>query len=255
VTTALPKVASGDDYPFEGRRKEKFMSQEITLDEVYSDEQVETEVVTEEVAEPETEETVEAEPEVVETTATDTAEKPKTDWTFSQARDEREKRQKFEKENAELKQQLAEKDQTESVSVFSDEEGYTAQQDEKVNTKVSEAVLSMSRAYAVREFGEEKVAAAEGWYAQEGMKSPHAIDRINKSSLKFHEAVGLFDEEQARIDPESYKAKMKAEILAELDQTSSPEAKREAIKPSLATSRSAGTEKVPKEEWDDILGE
>lgn len=229
---------------------------DITLDEAYTEEKVEeTEIVTEEVA---AEEEVEVKTETEETAKAaegGTTAPKKDEWTLTAVMDEREKRQTFQKENEELKQKLAEFEKLkDEVSIFTDEDVWNKEQGEKVDSKVNEAVLGMSRAYAVREFGEEKVAAAEKWYAEEGMKSPHAIDRIHKSSLKFHEAVGLYEEEQTRLDPESYKAKLKAEILEELKQEEPSEDKPKSITPSLASARSAGAEKESPDDWDDILG-
>ena len=141
--------------------------------------------------------------------------------------------------------------------MFEDEKGYTEQQDEKVAIAVNAASLGMSRAYAVREFGEEKVAIAEKWYADEGMKSPHAIDRVHKSDLKFHEAVNLYDEELGRRDTEGLEAKVEARIRAEFEAKYGKESEepREPITPSLASQRSAGKTKEKPSDWGDILDE
>ena len=232
---------------------------ELNLDEVYEEQVAEPEVETVEVETDETE-TVEATEEktdeVKETeakTEESTTDSKKDDWTLTAVMDEREKRQAAVKENEALKQKLAELEKPqEDVSVFEDEKGYTEQQEQKVDLKVNEAVLAMSRGYAVREFGEEKVAQAEKWYAEEGMKSPHAIDRVHKSDLKFHEAVNLFDEEQARLDPDSFKAKMKAELLAEIE-AEQPEEPQKPITQSLASKRSAGKATEAPEEFEDML--
>jgi len=228
--------------------------EEITLDAVYAEEKVEPEVVTEEVVAEEPEVEAEAETPEVETTSAE----PEKSWTFSQAMDERDKRQAAVKENEELKAKLAEFDKPkDDISMFEDEKGYTEQQDEKVAIAVNAASLGMSRAYAVREFGEEKVAIAEKWYADEGMKSPHAIDRVHKSDLKFHEAVNLYDEELGRRDTEGLEAKVEARIRAEFEAKYGKESEepREPITPSLASQRSAGKTKEKPSDWGDILDE
>ena len=228
--------------------------EEITLDAVYAEEKVEPEVVTEEVVAEEPEVEAEAETPEVETTAAE----PEKSWTFSQAMDERDKRQAAVKENEELKAKLAEFDKPkDDISMFEDEKGYTEQQDEKVAIAVNAASLGMSRAYAVREFGEEKVAIAEKWYADEGMKSPHAIDRVHKSDLKFHEAVNLYEEELGRRDTEGLEAKVEARIRAEFEAKYGKESEepREPITPSLASQRSAGKTKEKPSDWGDILDE
>ena len=228
---------------------------EISLDDAYEEQVEEPEVVTEEVAaeEPETEEPEkEPEPEV-ETTAA-----KKDEWTLTAVMDEREKRQKAVERADELQAKLdALEKPKDEVSVFEDEKGYTEQQDEKVAIAVNAASLGMSRAYAVREFGEEKVAQAEKWYADEGMKSPYAIDRLHKSDLKFHEAVSLMDEDLARRDTEGLEAKLEARIRAEFEEKygkEESEEPRKPIKPSLASARSTGKDAVSTtDDFEDIL--
>ena len=223
---------------------------EISLDEVYSEQTEVAEVETVEVVTEETEEPVKAEPEAAK--AEELTTDSKEPWTLTAVMDEREKRQAAVKENEELKAKLAsfEKPQ-EDVSVFEDEQAFKEQQQNMVQTEVANAKLSMSRAYAVRELGEEAVAQAEVWYAQEGLKSPYAIDRVNQSDLKFHEAVELMREDQARRDPDAYKARLRAEILEELK--SIPSNERETITPSLASKRSTGKATEATEDFEDML--
>ena len=239
------------------------MSQIESLDDGFLDaepaEVEEPETVTEtiEVAaeEPEVvEEPPKTEPEIEpegETTAPE-----KDEWTLTAVMDEREKRQAAVKERDEWKVKFeATQTKPDDVSVFEDEKGYTEQQAQSVDQKVAESELRISRAYAVREYGEEKVAASEKWYADEGMKSPHAIDRIHKSGLKFHEAVILMDEEQARLDPDAYEAKIEAKIRAkiEAEQSESSEDTPKSITPSLASLRSAATDNLSTADVDDFL--
>jgi hypothetical protein len=229
---------------------EKFMSEvELSLDDVYEEpaEVEETEVVTEEVAEAETEPEVEPE---VETTST----KDEKSWTFSQAMDERDKRQKFESENKDLKAKLAEFDKTDGVSVFEDESGFKQQLKDDSKAELDNAILGMSKAYAARELGADAVDKAAAWYAEEGMKSPYMMQQIHDSDLKFHKVVELYEQEQMRLDPEKARAAMKAEILAELTPQAS-EGKPESITPSLASQRSAGKTKEKPSDWGDILDE
>jgi hypothetical protein len=231
---------------------EKYMSQveEITLDEVYADEKVEPEVVTEEVVTEEPEVDAETPEPEVETTSAE----PEKSWTFSQAMDEREKRQKFETENTELKAKLAEFDKTEDVSVFTDEEAFKQQLKDNSKADLDTAILGMSKAYAARELGAETVEKAAAWYAEEGMKSPYMMQQIHDSDLKFHKVVELYEQEQMRLDPEKARAAMKAEILAELKPKAS-EGETESITPSLASQRSAGKTQEKPSDWGDILDE
>ena len=231
--------------------------EDITLEDVYEEQVEEPEVETVEVEAEEPEETAEEvkteteEPEV-ETTATD----KEASGTLAGMLDEREKRQKWQERAEKAEAQLAKPEEPEPVSMFEDEKGYTEQQDEKVATAVNAASLGMSRAYAVREFGEEKVAASEKWYAEEGMKSPHAIDRVHKSDLKFHEAVNLMDEDLARRDTEGLEAKVEARVRAEYEEKYGKESEkpRKPITPSLASERSAGKDTASTtEDFEDIL--
>jgi hypothetical protein len=226
---------------------------EMNLDDVYEEEVAEPEV---ETVEAETEET-----ETVEATEEKTEAEPEESTTDSKEAsglltglmDEREKRQAAVKERDEWKAKFEATEQPkDDVSVFEDEKGYTEQQEQRVDQKVAEAVLKVTRGYAVRDFGEEKVALVEKWYAEEGMKSPHAIDRVHKSDLKFHEAVNLYDEEQARLDPDAYKAKIRAEVEAEYAAKPS-EDEPKTITPSLASKSSKGTATEADQSFEDML--
>ena len=242
------------------------MSQVEQLDDSFLDneptEVEETEVVTEtveteEVKTEETEETktektdeVKADEVVVETTAT----KEKDSWTFSQAMDEREKRQKVSAENEELKAKLAGFEKKDDVSVFEDEAGFKQQLKDDSKIELDSAILGMSKAYATRELGAEVVEKAAAWYAEEGIKSPYMMQQIHDSNLKFHKVVELYEQEQNRLDPEAARAKMKAEIIAELKADTTEEKPDKPITPSLATSRSSGTETTTvAESLEDIL--
>ncbi|MBU8921782.1 MAG: hypothetical protein KOO63_08180 [Bacteroidales bacterium] len=236
------------------------MSQDndVSLDDVYEEKVEETEV-TEVTEEPKPEidasevkaAQAEADPEIkpeVETTATTKPEKD--EWTLTAVMDERDKRQKAVQRAEDLQAKLDAIEKPDDVSVFEDEKGYTEQQEQRRQAELGNAMLEMSKAYAVRDLGEEVVTKAEKWYADEGMKSPHAIDRIHKASLKFHEVVDLYNEEQVRLDPAGYKARLKAELMAEIKS----EEPVKPITPSLASKRSAGgTEKTTNEDFEDIL--
>ena len=241
------------------------MSQLESLDDSFLDTEVaETEVVTEEVETQETEpveaETAETEDSTTESETDETEQKveepEKKDWTFSQAMDEREKRQAAVKKAEELQARLdaLEKPQ-DDISIFDDEPAAKKQIEDRVQAQIYNATLGVQKALAVRDLGEETVAEAALWYEAEGMKSPHAIDRIEASDTKFHTVVDLFNEEQARLNPDAYKAKLKAEILEELKaehvDTDTP-----PIKPSLASKRSTGTEQTTvAERFEDMLGD
>lgn len=203
----------------------------------------------------ETEPAVEAEPEKVEAEPEgETTAPEEKSWTFSQAMDEREKRQKAVAEADELRKKLEayENKADDEISVFKDEGEFKEHLEKKSQVELHNAMLGMSKAYAERELGADVVAKAEAWYAEEGMKSPYAIDRVNKAQLKFHEVVDLYNDEQARLDPDAYKAKLKAELLEEL-KSEKTEKPQESIKPSLASKRSAGSEQTATDDFEDFL--
>lgn len=196
--------------------------------------------------EAETEE--ETEESKVETTATE-----KEPWTLSAVLDEREKRQKAVAEAEELRQKLAkyEAEKTDDdVSIFEDEKGFVQKQKQETETAMRNTALNMSEAFAESVFGEEKVAAAKQWMINEGIKSPYALEQFNAAKLPYHAAVKLYEDDQARRDPESYKAKLREELLAELEKE-----KPKTSTPSLASKRSVGkTGKGSDEDFEDILG-
>lgn len=192
--------------------------------------EAETEVVEskEEVSEPET-----AEP---------TTGSKKEEWTLTAVMDEREKRQKAVKEAEELREKLkAYEKPDDDVSVFDDENAWKQKQDSKIKNEVQNVALNMSQAFAEEVFGAEKVAEATEWFKTEGVKSPYLMSQYQNAKLPYHAIVKMHDEERARLDPEAYKAKLKAEILAELK---GKDVTRETpIPPSLASKRSAGNVK------------
>lgn len=243
------------------------MSQdELSLDDAYADESTEVaEVITKTI---ETDEVKADEPEVTkEADKTETEEKPEestTDskqetWTFSQAMDEREKRQaavkRAEKAEARITELEGKKD---DVSIFDNEAEWQAVQDEKIVIAVQDAKMGWSREVAVKEFGEEKVTAAETWTETEGLKNPFALNDISNSKWKYHRAIELMEEDSNRHDPDKFAASIKTKVIEELkaDGWSPPDSEetRETITPSLASKRSSGGEQTDnKESFDDIL--
>lgn len=249
------------------------MSEMNLLDSAY--EEV-AEEVTAEVVETKVEETTEAAEEPVKTetktedstteSKTEVSDDKKTDkpdadprwnqdsWQFSQAMDERDKRQKFQKENETLRQQIADqKEPEDEISVFDDETGYKQQQDAKMQTAVNDVALNMSQAFAEEAFGEDKVAEAIDWFKTEGAKSAFTVNQFNASKLPFHKLVSMHNEDKDRRNPDEFKARLKAEIMAELKGEEKTE-ESPAITSSLASSPSA-SEITKVEDMQDILGD
>lgn len=230
------------------------MSDLHEFDDILEDEpEQEVEIVEEAAAEPE-QETPETEPEseeVVEESKVETTATEKEPWTLSAVLDEREKRQAAVKRAEELEAKLKAYEKTEpDVSIFEDEQGFIQRQKQETEVALRNTALNMSEAFAESVYGEEKVAAAKQWMINEGIKSPYALEQFNAAKLPYHAAVKLYEDDQARRDPEAYKAKLREEILAELQ-----EKKPKPSTPSLASKRSVGDAHKGHDDFQDILGD
>ena len=239
-------------------------AEQALLDEVYSEEQVAATEETTEVVE--TEETDTAEEPVKTETVEDSTTESKTDepeqketekkeWTFSQAMDEREKRQKWE-ERALAAEAKLEKP-ADDISVFDDETGSKDQERHRTDEAIRNNSLNMSQAFAEEVFGEEKVTEALEWMKAEGVKSAYVVNEFNNAKLPFHKMVKMHEDEQARQNPEATRAAMRAEILEEIASENKAESekaeKKTSIKPSLASERSTGAENTATESFSDML--
>jgi len=230
------------------------MSDLHEFDDILEDEpEQEVEIVEEAAAEPE-QETPETEPEseeAVEESKVETTATEKEPWTLSAVLDEREKRQAAVKRAEELEAKLKAYEKTEpDVSIFEDEQGFIQRQKQETEVALRNTALNMSEAFAESVYGEEKVAAAKQWMINEGIKSPYALEQFNAAKLPYHAAVKLYEDDQARRDPEAYKAKLREEILAELQ-----EKKPKPSTPSLASKRSVGDAHKGHDDFQDILGD
>ena len=240
-------------------------NEELTLDDAYAEESTEVaEVITKTI---ETDEVKESEPEKTETEKVEekpeesTTDSKQDSWQIHAVLDERDKRQARDKEIVELKQEIAEfkKPEEDDISVFEDESGSKEQERQRVELKHANDLLGLSRDFAVDKFGEETVLKAEKWYADEGIKSPYVANLVDSAKLKHHKAIYLMQEDEARQDPETFKAKYEAEVLEKLKSdgwTPPQETETETpITPSLASKRSSGDGSTDAQEsFDDILG-
>jgi len=223
---------------------------EVAVETAEEAEQVEAEVEAE-AEEAKTEE-VETE-ETTEETAEQTTGSEKEPWTLTAVLDEREKRQKRDVEIAELKEKLSayEKPESDEVSVFEDEQGYTNQQDQKIQFAVRNATLNSSQRAAEREFGKERVAEAAEWWKTSGNQSPTANQRFQESDEPYHDLIKMHEDDSIIRNPQSYKDKIRAEVRAELESEKAPEPNT----PSLASSRSVGEKTISDDNFEDILNE
>lgn len=176
-------------------------------------------------------------------------------WQYSQAMDERDKRQKIQRELNDLQQKVeSQKEPEDEISVFDDEPGFKQQQDVKMQTAVNDVALNMSQAFAEEAFGEDKVAAAIDWFKTEGAKSAFTVNQFNAAKLPFHKLVSMHNEDKDRRNPDEFKARLKAEIMAELKGEEKTDEEAPAITSSLASSPSASELNVV-ENMEDLLGD
>ena len=133
---------------------------ELTLDDIAGEEEVEPETPEPEKveAETETEEKV-TEDKPPEESTTD-SEKP---WTFSQAMDERDKRQKavLRAEAAEAKLAELQNPAQDDISILEDEPAHLAQQQQKRQMERQSDRADLSEAFAIETFGDAEVAEAK----------------------------------------------------------------------------------------------
>lgn len=237
----------------------------FTLTDALTGDTEKTEAVTEETTEETEPEKAEATEETSEETTEEKSEKKedsppeskdKEHWTFSQAMDQRERRQKAEHRVEELKQQLADlQPKDDEISIFNDEDGWKAQQEQKLNTTLRNEKLNMSQALAEDSLGTEAVDEAVTWFKEEAPKSAYLADRFNNAKLPFHEVVKMFKEDKARrVDPDVLRSEIKAEILAELKTESTEKEPDKTITPSIANKRSGSSNETGDVTLNSILG-
>lgn len=170
--------------------------------------------------------------------------------------DEREKRQKLEREAEELRrwrQQIEAQQNQQKPDFFDNPEAAMQQIQSQTEQRMVAEKLRQSRFFAEREFGADLVKEAYAWFDQHPEQS-HAL--LNEPS-PFHAAVEYYKRQKAieeiGSDPEAYKAKLRAELEAELAQKA-PQ-KPAAPPRSLASAPSAGGEtQPPGSAFDQLFG-
>lgn len=169
--------------------------------------------------------------------------------------DEREKRQKYERELEELRQwQRQQQAQRQPKPDFFDNpEAALSQVQQATQQQIIASKLQQSKFFAEREYGADMVKEAYAYFDQNPQES-HAL--LNEPS-PFHAAVEHYKRQKAvqeiGADPEAYKAKLRAELEAELAQKA-PQ-KPAAPPRSLASAPSAGGEtQTPGSAFDQLFG-
>jgi hypothetical protein len=169
--------------------------------------------------------------------------------------DEREKRQKIEREAEELRRwrQQHEAKHQPKPDFYDNPEAALSQVQQATQQQMLSMKLQQSRFFAEREFGADLVNEAYAYFDQHPDQS-HAL--VNEPS-PFHAAVEFYKRQKAAAeigsDPEAYKAKLRAELEAELASKAPP--KPAAPPRSLASAPGAGGEThSPGSAFDQLFG-
>jgi len=179
--------------------------------------------------------------------------------------DEREKRQRLERENAELRAQI----QPRTIPSIQDEEAYTAHVNDMVNRAVVSERFNVSESMAQEKHGADAVKAAMDWgmqrsqespaFAAEYMRQKHPIDW----AVKQHKRDALMKD--LGDDPDAWVRKRYAEINPSGTTTAIPQASQAQAAPqptpqqqplptkSLASATSAGGMQVQPIKTDEEL--
>ena len=168
--------------------------------------------------------------------------------------DEREKRQKYERELEDLRQWRQQQEAKQPKPDFFDNpEAALSQVQQATQQQIIASKLQQSKFFAEREYGADLVQEAYAYFDQHPQQS-HAL--LNEPS-PFHAAVEYYKRQKAMqeigADPEAYKAKLRAELEAEL--ASKAPQKPAAPPRSLASAPSAGGEtQPPGSAFDQLFG-
>ena len=136
---------------------------------------------------------------------------------LSATKAERERRQQAEARLEELQKQMEEKEPL--PSVFEDEQKFVDSMRQEVNQQILNERLNVSEAYAREKFGSEDVDQAFAEFQALAQSSPEVANRVMSASLPWVEmvqAVNQHREFEAMKDVDGYKAKLRAEVEAEI---------------------------------------
>lgn len=184
---------------------------------------------------------------------------PKEEWTKTAVLDERQKRQKAERENAELKQRLEAFEKTQQgkkADFFADPDTALAEASKQISqqfsSKLHETRMEMSQEMMREKFADYDELEKE--FIEMATSNPVLIDELTKArhpakyayetAMKAREAAALKDVDKVRADLE---AKVRSEIEEKVRREIEEKAKKEAEKrnaaggPSLSSARGKGS--------------
>ena len=146
----------------------------------------------------------------------------------------------------ELKAAIPQPEPEPAPDVFEDPQGYQKHMEQTVNNAVFQATLSMSRAAAVRAHGQEAVDAAAAAIDPQSAEYQAIINNADPfHALMVHHGRQQIMQEIGD-DPAAYKAKVAAEVRAELEaQQAVKEVKATPAAPTLAANPNVGARSGP----------
>lgn len=167
--------------------------------------------------------------------------------------DERRKRQAYEQELAQMRQEIQKLKQGEQKApdIFEDPEGYQRWQNEQVSSQLGAMKLNMSEALVRESVGDEAFESAMEYFKDEVARNPSIVQELNAhpNPAKFAYHVGLQAKDRAEIgDPREYAKRAVQQALAERDKGLDEIVKArveamlaERLPKSLANAQSAGS--------------
>lgn len=180
------------------------------------------------------------------------------DWSYHAYKDEKEKRQQYEREveqfrarEQQMQAQLAQYQQPkQSIDPIDDPQGFQASVQEQIAQAQFQTRLEMSELIARQNHGEETWQATNQWLHT----NPQMVQQLQQSQDPCGEAVRAFKRHQAMQeigdDPQAYRERVEAEVRERLEAEMTQQAPQVPSQPmpaNFASSRNAGKRKGP--EW------
>jgi hypothetical protein len=178
------------------------------------------------------------------------------DWSYHAYKDEKEKRQQYERELEAIRQrehqmqaQLAQYAQPQGLpDAYDDPQGFQAAIQQQIEQAQHQTRLQMSEMMARQAHGAETWEAANQWLHQ----NPSVVQQLTQSQDPCGDAVKEYKRHQAMQeigdDPQAYRERVEAEIRERLEAEAaqaSPQVPSQPVPANFASTRNAGQRKGP----------
>jgi hypothetical protein len=177
------------------------------------------------------------------------------DWSYHAYKDEKEKRQSYERELEQMRRevqtyraQMQQQAQPKPIDPMDDPEGFTKAIDQKLQATRFEMNLQWSERMARSQFGDEAWEAANQWLRD----NPQAIEQFKGSDDPCGDAVKAHRRHMAMQeigdDPQAYRERLEAEIRERLEaerQEQAPQTPPAPQPSNFASARNAGKRNGP----------